>query len=155
MSKKISPINRNNSGSHLNLIQRFFLLILIAIALMTTLPLVVVLFIGLLPTLTLMIIDPKNTNKLIIVGCFNLAGVFVYIFNIMRNYSIDNALFVFSDIFNLILMLGAAGVGLIVYYELPILFIYLARITNQSHIANIDERVTKLKEIWGPDVTGK
>lgn len=155
MSKKLPPVTRNNSGPRLNILQRFFLLILIAIALMTTLPLVVVLFIGLLPTLTLMIIDPKNINKLIVVGCFNLAGVFVYIFNVMRNFTVDSALFVFSDIFNLILMLGAAGVGLIVYYELPILFIFLARATNQSHIANIDDRVAKLKEIWGPEVAGK
>ena len=52
-------------------------------------------------------------------------------------------------------MLGAAGVGLVVYYEMPLLFTYLARATNQRHIASIDDRIAKLKEIWGPDVAGK
>ena len=97
----------------------------------------------------------KNINKLIIIGCFNLAGVFVYVFNVMRNYSVDNALFIFSDIFNIILMLGSAAIGLLVYYEIPLLFVYISRATNQRHIASIDARVEKLKEIWGPEVTGK
>lgn len=33
-----------------------------------------VLLIGLLPTFTILITDPKNTDKLVIVGSFNLAG---------------------------------------------------------------------------------
>ena len=150
------PINRNKKNtSHLGIAQKFLLLVLIVIALMRVLPIVVVLFIGLLPTLTLMIVDGKNINKLVIVGCFNLAGVFVYVFNIMKNYSVDNALFVFSDIFNIILMLGSAAIGLLVYYEIPMLFVYISRATNQRHILSIDARIEKLKEIWGPEVIGK
>ena len=152
----LPPLPRNkNKSSHLGAAQKFLLLLLIVTALMRVLPIVVVLFIGLLPTITLMIVDSKNINKLIIVGCFNLAGVFVYVFNVMRNYSVDNALFIFSDIFNIILMLGSAAIGLLVYYEIPLLFVYISRATNQRHIASIDARVEKLKEIWGPEVTGK
>lgn len=154
------PPLRNNSGSkketkHLNILQKFLLLLLIAIALIRVMPIVVVLFIGLLPTLTLLIIDGKNINKLIIVGCFNLSGVFVYVFNVMKNYSVDNALFIFSDVFNMILMLGSAAIGFLIYYEVPMLFIYLARISNQHHVTSIDAKIEKLKEIWGNDVVGK
>ena len=99
-----------------------------------------------------MILDIKNVNKLIVVGCFNLSGVFIYMFNVLRNFSVDNALFIFSDIFNMILMLGSAAVGLIFYYELPQLFVYVARTSNQKHIANIEAKVEKLQEIWGQDV---
>ena len=66
----------------------------------------------------------------------------------------DNAMFIFSDIFNMILMLGSAGIGLIVYYEVPQLFIYLARTSNQKQIANIDAKVAKMQEVWGKDITG-
>ena len=150
------PLRKNRKGSsHFGIAQKFLLLLLIVIALMRILPIMVILFIGLLPTLTLMIVDPKNLNKLIIVGCFNLSGVFVYVFNVIRNYSVDNALFIFSDIFNIILMLGSAAIGFLIYYEIPMLFVYISRATNQRHIANIDARVEKLKQIWGPEVIGK
>ena len=122
---------------------------------MTTLPILVVLFIGLLPTLTLMIIDIRNINKLIIVGCFNLAGVFVYVFNVMKNYSVDTAVFLFSDIFNMILMLGSAAIGLLIYYQVPMLFVYISKISNQHRVASIDERLEKLQELWGKDVLSK
>lgn len=156
MSKKPTPINRNKKENHhIGILPKLFLLFLLLIAITHSLPIVIVLFIGLLPTLTLLLIDPKNLNKLIVVGCFNLAGVFVYVFSVIRNYSIHNALFVFSDIFNMILMLCAAGLGLVIYYEMPHLFIHLTRTSNQRHIASIDAHISKLKEIWEPDVVGK
>lgn len=156
VNQSLSSAKKNKkSSAHLGIAQKFLLLLLIVIALMRVLPIVVILFIGLLPTLTLMIVDPKNINKLVIVGCFNLSGVFVYVFSVIRNYSVDNALFIFSDIFNIILMLGSAAIGLLIYYEIPMLFVYISRATNQRHIANIDARVEKLKEVWGPEVIGK
>lgn len=155
-TRKITPLNRQKKKPiRLNTIQKILLVLLLIIVMMTTLPLMVVLSVGLLPTLTLLIIDPKNINKLITVGCFNLTGVFVYLFNVLQNYSVDNALFIFSDIFNMILMLGSAAIGLIIYYELPQLFVYIARATNQHHVTNIDNHLEKLKELWGEDVITK
>ena len=55
----------------------------------------------------------------------------------------------------MILMLCSAGLGLIIYYEMPHIFIYLTRASNQRHIASIDAHIARLKEIWGPDVVGK
>ena len=151
--RKITSLNKNKKAPlQLNAAQKLLLLLMIIVALMTTLPILMVLLVGLLPTFTLMILDIKNVNKLIVVGCFNLSGVFIYMFNVLRNFSVDNALFIFSDIFNMILMLGSAAVGLIFYYELPQLFVYVARTSNQKHIANIEAKVEKLQEIWGQDV---
>lgn len=153
--RNIRPLNKGKKNGHLGIVQKFLLLLLIVIALMRVLPVVVVLFVGLLPTITLMIIDPKNINKIIVVGCFNLAGVFVYVFNIMQNYTVNNALYIFSNIFNLILMLGSAAVGLLLYYEIPLIFVYLARISNQRRIASIDNRIEKLQKTWGREISGK
>ncbi len=156
MSTKPAPINRNKKENHrMGVLPKLLFLFLLLIAVMRSLPIVIVLFIGLLPTLTLLLIDPKNLNKLIVVGCFNLAGVFVYVFNVIRNYSVHNALFVFGDVFNMILMLCSAGLGLVIYYEMPHIFIYLTKASNQRHIASIDSHIAKLKEIWGQDVIGK
>ena len=156
-TRRITPLKKQQQiqkPRQLSNLQKFLLLLLLIVASITTLPILVVLIVGLLPTFTLLIIDGKNINKLIVVGCFNLAGVFTYMFNVISNFSVDNAMFIFSDIFNMILMLGSAGIGLIVYYEVPQLFIYLARTSNQKQIANIDAKVSKMQEVWGKDITG-
>ena len=154
--RKITPLAKQTPQKSIQLssLQKFLLLLLLIVASLTTLPILVVLIVGLLPTFTLLIIDGKNINKLIVVGCFNLAGVFTYMFNIISNFSMDNAMFIFSDIFNMILMLGSAGIGLIVYYEVPQLFIYLARTSNQKQITNIENKVAKMQEVWGKDIVG-
>ena len=126
-----------SSYVRLSLFQKILLTIGILIAVLTTLPVMVVLLIGLLPTFTVMVTDRNNTNKLIIVGCFNLAGVFIL-----------------SDIFNLIIMLGSAGLGLIVYLEVPNLFIYLSKIAAQKRLKTLDANLEKLAEDWGPGILG-
>ena len=154
--RRITQLNKTKKNSvKLNNTQKMLLLLMLIIALMTTLPILMVLLVGLLPTFTLMILDIKNVNKLIVVGCFNLSGVFVYMFNVLHNFSVDNALFIFSDVFNMILMLGSAAVGLVVYYELPQMFVYIAKSSNQKHITNIDARLEKLQETWGHEVLNR
>ena len=148
------PLRKNGSYFKLSLIQKVLLLIGILIAISTSLPVMIVLLIGLLPTFTIMITDRSNTNKLIIVGCFNLAGVFIYLFHIISNFTIRDAFFILSDIFNLIIMLGSAGLGLIVYLEVPNLFIYISRASAQKRLQVIDAKLQKLAEDWGEDIRG-
>ena len=150
---KISKVRSNNQvpglqGSYfkLTLMQKIMLVIGVLIAIFTTLPVMVVLLIGLLPTFTIMVTDRKNTNKLIIVGCFNLAGVFIYLFHVINNFTVRDAFFILSDIFNLIIMLGSAGLGLIVYMEVPNLFIYISKVAAEKRLKTIDSNLQKLAE---------
>lgn len=153
-NRKITPLNKKKSV-HISNTQKVLLILMLIVASLTSLPIVVVLLVGLLPTFTLLVIDNKNINKLIIVGCFNLSGVFIYMFNVLYNSSVDSALTALGDVFNMIIMLCSAGVGLIVYYEVPALFVYMARASNQKHIENIDKKVEKMQETWGADVLPK
>lgn len=105
-----------------------------------------------LPTFTILLTDPKNSSKLIIVGCFNLAGVFVYILDIIGNFSITHAFIIVSNIFNLIIMLSSAAIGLIVYSELPNLFLFFSRISAQKRLENIDRKLERLTEEWGENI---
>ena len=143
-----------SSYVRLSLFQKILLTIGILIAVLTTLPVMVVLLIGLLPTFTVMVTDRNNTNKLIIVGCFNLAGVFIYLFHVISNFTVRDAFFILSDIFNLIIMLGSAGLGLIVYLEVPNLFIYLSKIAAQKRLKTLDANLEKLAEDRGPGILG-
>lgn len=154
----IRPLRRppapKGYGVRLNIFQKILLSLALLIAVVTTLPVMVVLLIGLLPTFTVLITDKTNTNKLIIVGCFNLAGVFIYLFHVISNFTIRDAFFIFSDIFNLIIMLGSAGLGLIVYLEVPNLFIYLYKIMAEKRLKTIDAQLDKLAQDWGEGIKG-
>ena len=145
---------RRNASFRLSILQKILLFTAFLIAILTTLPIMVVLLIGLLPTFTVLITDRSNTDKLIIIGCFNLSGVFIYLFHIISNFTIRDAFFIFSDIFNLIIMLGSAGLGLVVYLEVPNLFIYIYKIMAQKRLKTIDNQLDKLAQDWGEGIRG-
>lgn len=147
--KNTKPTKNTSLGKKILIILGIFLLIL------TSLPIVIILLIGLLPTLTILLTDPKNTQKMIIIGSFNLAGVFIYLINILNNYSVRDAFFVFSDIFNLIIMLGSAALGLIIYIELPNLVIWIYKATSQKRLEGIEARLQKLASDWGQETINK
>lgn len=154
--KKKAPAKKKKSYfQRLGLIQKWLLFVAVFLTIFATLPAVIILIIGLLPSITILITDHKNTNKLTIVGCFNLAGVFICIMGILNQFSVREAFFILSDIFNLIIMLGSAGIGLALYCELPNLFIYLTRISAQKRLVNVDEKLDKLAEEWGSEIIAK
>jgi hypothetical protein len=113
------------------------------------LPILIVLAIGLLPTITVLITDYKNQNKLMIIGCFNMAGVFIYIFSVIHKYSIHSAVSIASDVFNLIVMLGSAAIGAALYMELPKFFLSYSKISADKRLKQIDEKLVKIEEEWG------
>lgn len=131
--------------------QKLLLLLGLILAVITALPAVIIVIIGLLPTLTILLTDPKNTNKLIIVGCFNLAGVFIFMMNIANHFSLHNAFFIVTNIFNLIIMLGSAAIGLIIYCEIPNIFIFISKISAQKRLKSIDSRLERISEEWGAE----
>lgn len=152
-NNKKKPLNNlKKSYRKLSMIQKWLLFIGLFFMVVSTLPAVVVLLIGLLPTFTILITDPKNTNKIVIVGSFNLSGVFIYLLNIVNSFTIYEALFIVGDIFNLIIMLGSAALGLIAYYEVPNLFILISKASAKKRLRVIDSKLEKLGEDWGTEL---
>ena len=111
----------------LNFLQKALLLLGLIILVITALPAIVIIIIGLLPTITVLLIDSKNVNKLTMVGCFNLAGVFICLMNIFNQFNLNHAITILGNVFNIIIMLGAAALGMILYYELPNLFLLISK----------------------------
>ena len=109
--------NLKKSYRKLSVVQKMILFIGLMFIVISTLPAVMVLLIGLLPTFT-----------------------------------IHNAFFIVGDIFNLIIMLGSAGLGLVAYYEIPNLFIFLSKASAQKRLKNIDAKLTHLAEDWGTEL---
>ena len=137
------------TGKKLSLVQKWVLAAALIVLIVATFPVALVIIIGLLPSVTLLITDPHNGNKLIIVGCFNLTGVFICLTNLINQIVAIEPFTIRNNIFNLLIMLGAAGFGMILYYELPNLFVKLSTSSSQRRIKNIDSKLEKLTAEWG------
>jgi hypothetical protein len=81
-----------------------------------------------------------------------MAGVTFYVFSIINHYGFDGANDLSNNIFHLIVMLGFAGVGLLVYKELPVLFIFFAKASLQRHLHDIEDKLNKISETWGSEI---
>lgn len=152
---KKKQTNFKKSFQSLSMARKSLLFVFLAILASSFLPAIIVILIGLLPTLTILFIDPKNSAKLIIIGCFNLAGLFVYLINMINHFSLYGAFNLLSDVFNMIIMLGSAALGFLVYYEMPNLFAYLAQSNTQRRLVNIDNELKKISEEWGSQIIDK
>ena len=139
----------------LNLLQKILLLLGLIVLVLTALPAIVILIIGLLPTITVILIDSKNTSKLTMVGCFNLAGVSICLMNIFSQFSVNHAITILGNVFNIIIMLGAAALGMILYYELPNLFLLISKASAQRRLHSIDSKLEKIAEDWGRESLGE
>ncbi|MBS4772717.1 MAG: hypothetical protein KHX55_00380 [Proteobacteria bacterium] len=152
----IKPLQRNNSHNkpkfRLNFVQKLLLIFGVIILAFSSLPIMVVLLIGLLPTLTIILTDPRNSNKLTIVGCLNFSGVFICLVRIFNQYAAGIPVSIMGNIFNIVIMLGFAALGVIFYYELPNLFIVISKASAQRRLHSIDNKLEKLTQEWGSDV---
>ena len=153
----IKPLRRKQPprpALKLNLFQKILLLLGLVVLVLTALPAIVILLIGLLPTITVILIDSKNTSKLTMVGCFNLAGVFICLMNIFNQFSVNHAITILGNVFNIIIMLGAAALGMILYYELPNLFLLISKASAQRRLHSIDSTLEQIAEDWGRESLG-
>ena len=151
LKKKETPNKFKESFDTLSIGRKILLFIFLCIMAIITLPAFLILLIGLLPTITILITDPKNTNKLIIVGAFNLAGIFMYLINILNEFTLSHTLAVISNIFSLVIMFGSAAIGFIIYIEIPNLFVFLHKISAKKRLSGIENKLTKLTEEWGQE----
>lgn len=130
------------------------ILILFAFLLLSfwSLQIVIILLIGLLPSITVMLTDSKNTNKLMIIGFFNLAGTFICVANIYSQFITNHSINIMDNVFNIIIMLGSAALGMILYFELPNLFVMISRSSARHRLKNIDSKLEKISAEWGAEI---
>ena len=145
----INPRKKNSVGlSKLNSIQKFLIIVGMILVSFTILPVVVVLFIGLLPTLTVVIVDTKNTHKITTVGCFNVSGMVICLHHLYLQQFSGEPFYISENIYNIVIMLGAAALGLFLYYSLPDLFSFIFRNSAQHRLKVINQKLEKYSENW-------
>lgn len=152
MIKPYRKTDAKKTTFKLNLLQKLVLLLGLIVLSFIALPVVIIMVIGLLPTLTILLLDIKNVNKLMIVGCFNMAGVFICMVNIFNQYTSGVNVTILNNVFSIIIMLGSAALGMIVFFELPNIFVSISRSSAQRKLHNIDTKLEKLSKDWGTEI---
>ena len=116
-----------------------------------------ILFIGgMIPTIVAFVIDrtPEKYTPMI-VGSVNFCGVMPAGFDLWQGgSSIDRALSLLGDPFNMAMMLGSAGVGWMIYMFVPAVVASIMVWRNEQDIARWRSRQEALVAEWGPEVTG-
>ena len=149
--KAPDPITKKNTNvgvSKLNSFQKFLLFLSLMVVGFTILPVVVVLFIGLLPTLTAVVTDTKNINKITTIGCFNMSGLIVCLHHLFLQLTSNTTFMIRENITDIIIMLTAAALGVLLYYILPDLFSFIFKNSAQHRLKIINARLNKLAENW-------
>lgn len=147
---KKTPLKKNNKTglAKLNFFQKFLLFLGVIVIAFTVLPAVVILFLGLLPTLTLVVIDSKNTTKITTIGCFNITGVMICLNSLFHQYNSGVSFSILSNIYNIIIMLACAAVGALLYYILPDLFVFIFKNSAQHRLKTINAKLENLSKNW-------
>lgn len=110
------------------------------------------LIIGMLPTLALKFID--NTEDRLwfkTVFCFNLAGIYPYIIEIVmvHNNSMKALQAQMADSFMWLVVYGAAASGYVAMWFFPIATEFTTRILNVSRIERHQKKIIALNKEWG------
>ena len=151
-SNKKSGFNLIKAVKGFSLLQKVLLAFFLVILTIVSFPIVFILIFGLLPTITVMYTAPENYDKQLIIGCFNISGVFFYLFGLLAGFGEGVTNGIADNIFMIIVMLSTAAIGVIVYSELPNLYAYIYKISAQKRIEKINARLEKLREEWGEEL---
>jgi hypothetical protein len=119
-----------------------------------SLPSVMLILFGLLPTFVAFIIDrtPKK-NAALCVGGINLCGVLPYMIDLWTgDNSMDGAIRILTDVFSLVVMYGASAFGWMIFQSLPPIVAAFITVLAQSRVSSLRSVQRKLIEEWGDDV---
>ena len=115
---------------------------------------IILLLVGLLPTMVAFIVD-KSFGKCatLCVGAMNIAGIFPSIFKLWSEQnSFAQAIHIITNVFDLVIMYGAAGFGWILYITIPSAVSALLNIIAQRRIARLRNLQRDLIIEWGENV---
>ena len=133
-------------------------LILIPLALVgvliISLPSIILVFFGMLPTLVALIVDRTSQKYAVFcVGGTNFSGVFPYLLDLWSGeHTAGSAIEILTDVFSLLLMYGAAGFGWMIFIAVPPVVGVFLTVMAQRRVSQLRRVQKELIEEWGEDV---
>ncbi|MCR9072632.1 MAG: hypothetical protein NXI18_13015 [Alphaproteobacteria bacterium] len=120
------------------------------------LPSMMLLVVGMTPTLAAMLTDRRPEKyATLCVGCMNFTGVLPYMIELWtQDHSYDHAFTIIANPFTWLVMFGAAAIGWAIYFVAPgIVGMFIAMRADQR-VQRLRRRQRDLVEEWGPGVAG-
>ncbi|MQX36992.1 hypothetical protein [Roseospira navarrensis] len=129
--------------------------LMLAVGLFLFLPTVLVLVVCMLPTGVALVVDRSASRSgWLCVGGLNFAAMAPSLFELwFEDHSLEFATSVISDVFALMLIYGAAGIGWLVYMTTPRIISSVMEMTSSHRIEKLKAQQQRLVEEWGPEVT--
>ncbi len=118
------------------------------------LPTVIFLLFALLPTVAAYVVDRSPEKyECICVGGLNFAGASPFLLTLWAGrHTVDAAAALLTDVFNLVAIYGAAGLGWMLFIALPPVVGVFMQMSAQRRIATLKTTQTRLAQVWGPEV---
>ncbi|OHC73763.1 MAG: hypothetical protein A3G18_05130 [Rhodospirillales bacterium RIFCSPLOWO2_12_FULL_58_28] len=131
-------------------------IMVITLLMIVALPMMMVLFFGMLPTLVVYFIDRSEEKyHTFSVGGMNFAGVFPYLLDLWKAGDPFNAAQqILTNVFSLTVMLGAAGFGWIMFLSVPPVIVAFLTVIAQRRIVLLRSQQVELIKEWGKKVAG-
>ena len=125
-----------------------------AVTVIMSLPSVMLILFGLLPTFVAYVVDKTpQKNAAFCVGGINICGVLPYLIDLwIGENSMDEAIKTLTDVFALVVMYGAAAFGWMLFQSLPPIVGAFITVLAQSRVSSLRSIQRKLIEEWGDGV---
>lgn len=122
-----------------------------------SIPTLMLLFVGLLPTLVAALTDRSNARYAwICVGGLNFAGLTPALLRLwFGHHEVSFALHQVTDFRVLLLSYAAAACGWLLYFGAPPIVITIMLATTKRRAMSLEQQMKKLEEEWGPEVASR
>ena len=119
-----------------------------------SLPSLIILTVGLLPTGVAFIIDrSEQKSGTFCVGGMNLSGVLPFIIKLWAdNHTLIVAIEIVSDVFSLLIMYAAAGFGWMMFLTVPPVIASFLSVISQTRVKVLRASQKKILDEWGPEI---
>jgi hypothetical protein len=135
---------------------KVIIILIVAGLLIFTLPTVMVLLAGMVPTFIAYATDRRiEKYKTLSVGCLNFLGVFPLLVTLWtKDHSFDTGFSLLADPFSLLMILGTTSIGWTIFLIAPAVVARFLSMRIELSVERLKKRQAKLIEEWGAGVSG-
>ncbi|MDP9127928.1 MAG: hypothetical protein M3N08_06695 [Pseudomonadota bacterium] len=132
----------------------FFFMIAFGAAVPFIFPTLMLLLIGMIPTLVAIMTDnDRHKSSVASVGAMNAAGVTPFAIDLWsKGQTMENTFHILRDPSNWLVILGAAGIGQLILFAVPQAVASLSIARSEARLKLLRKNLESLKESWGADV---
>lgn len=132
----------------------FWGLTIFSLLIIVAMPTVLFLGFAMLPALVAAIIDRTDEKSATFcVGGLNFCGVFPYLLDLwFGDHSINQSIGLLTDVYTLVVMYGAAGMGWMLYLSLPPVIASVIQVMSERRLQQLRATQKTIIQEWGDEI---